>query len=1164
MTRAKNGGAAAEIQLSHDFGSNLFERLQVSKLRLLLEQLYPERRIEQRGASTLLMNCVNPTHPDRRPSFYIYTNINYAVCKSCGYRTRNLLEMLSSSLGLSFGESLLRIQEVTGQRFASEKISKQLEALDLHQQATRYFADACNQHLLNLVSYAHYGNPTPTEDSAYYNDALFHLVKPVLDWLFVTRKLSPDKVAYLPYGVMPSHDIFRSLTRRLIEQDWDRQLRQGLLPSRYSMDRKESLQKKLVALHKEVPVEYLNSVTFHTGYTPNVAGRIRCRKVARDTGTDNNFWMLPGFGPNDPVGYLGLWSPKLRPLYRAEIEKFKLKLVESEMSMLTAQERVIEHSIPDVMFVASAGSNNETDMLYHAGFPNVDLLMDHPDPAYGRGEDQIKIRLNTAFMTQARVFTGWEAFRGDALNVKDPDDALQQFGWEHFRKHVLDDEATTFLPADAWASERAIEEGLTVPDGDILKRQAKAVDFGLCVRHPALLAAFVTRVSAALNIPQGPLRAAIVQVKDDEAGFIARIVETFKSDFVVLYKDDSFRVGTLVLFHKRERRYVTLNVTDGPGMLAALANIYGEMFTFFSEHIGLHQRLEGDERAGGRIQIREGQKYLSDYLKIAFQQIYQGVLTREECKPINAGIFCEDDPDDPNLMIARIHNGSRWYRCVIDRTTDQVKATELEGPIDGRYIFQPDQPTWSEAITSVEAIERSNQISVEDLQTIFQRIVYLLNAGWSFKTQEPDILFLAALVFVFAAGDAFTMKIILRLIGESNSGKSTAASLYCRGQWPFLQLVELASYSTGYTNASLYLQFSHSTLAMVLEEASQDPSVNTHKTKQLEDIQEMLRQVIFEGGAAIKRYGMNGKLVEYRVRTNVVMTAVQEPRDVQDANRSYVVETVRDDTRRDPVITLSRICGENEMRQMRHDIQIGVLRLLAKFRTNQDAIYRYLNENQVGTYQAPTRFLRNFASVGGVIKTLGMDWKAMISMMVESRKNRVLSQAANSTSGLIYDRILRAGIIPLPTARGTYLSVMQALTAPNGYELLNSAGVGIVVNPNNWTLIVDFVAATSGPNGALYRMNDFNRMTPHQLKALLDQHPDVLRSHRYADYGVMEALAANNITALDHEITVLQIARLREQVMRRAQAYTGVPMTKTDASGSNDSLINSGGSANNI
>jgi len=1161
MPRAKNPGAA-DVQIGHTFGNTLFERLQVSKLRHLFEQVFPEKKITQRGASSLLLNCVDPKHEDRKPSFCVFPNINYCVCKSCGFRTNNLLELFRVALGFSYTESLLKIHEITGVRVANDKVTKQLEKLDIHQQSTRFFGEICNQHLINLISYHLHKNPVEADDQPYYTDALVVTLRPVLDWLFTERHLDPDKAAYLPYGVMPSETLFLALAKRIIEAAWEIKLRAGATSSAYTKERRLAILSRLTEMHREVPAEQLHAVTFHTGYSTNTPGRIRARRVTRDVGTDNNFWMLPGFTDRDPVGYLGLYSPNATGLRRVDPERTRVLVVESEISMLAAQEKVIEHSIPDLMFVASAGSNNETDMLHSAGFQAADLLMDHPDPAFGRGEDQIKIRLMSAMQLQTRVFIGWEGFRGDILTVKDPDDVLQHHGWSHFRKFVIDEADTHFVPADAWASERAIEDGLTVPENNILGRQQKAVEFGACVRHPALLSAFVTRVSAALGIPQGPLRAAIVKVKDDEAGFIARIIETIKSDFAILYKDD-LKPGVLVLFHKRERRYIAVNTNEGTSIMTALSNVYGEMYTFFAEHVGLPGRKEGEEHVPTAAAIRDGQKYIADYLKIAFQSIYQGVLTQDECIPVNTGLHFELHPDDPEMSISRLHVGDRWYRLTNDSRTDLVAAIELEGPIDGAHLFLPNQRSWSRDIKSVDDVLQANDITTEQLRNHYLRLCELIDAGWKFRHQKQDVAYLAALIFVYACGDAFDIKSITRIIGESNSGKSTAAGMYGEGQYPWLQIVQQSSYGSGYTQAATYLEFNRSTLAAILEEATQDPSMPNHKSKQLEDMNEMFRQAIFEGGAKIKRYGPTGKLVQYVVRMPIMMTSVQEPRDQQEANRSYTVETVKDDARRDPQITIRKMLKDpHELERISREIQIGVLRFLPRLRKYQDEIYRTLNEKQLASFQAPTRFLRNFAPIGAILQTIGIPWEPVVTEMIESRKSRLLSEAASSNSSIVYDKILRAPIVPVPNARNSFLSVMQCATMSGGYEMLNAAGIGVTLNPNNWTLIVDFVAATS-PGGAMYRMNDLNKYTPHQLKALIDHHSDIIRPHRYKEYGVMEALAANNIMALEHEISVLKIGRIREHVMTRAASYTGIAMTA--AKPDPDPISGEGsGSANNL
>jgi alpha-glucuronidase len=57
--------------------------------------------------------------------------------------------MFQTSLGISYAESIIRIHEITGQRVANDKVTKQLDKLDVHYQATKIFGDICNTHLIN-------------------------------------------------------------------------------------------------------------------------------------------------------------------------------------------------------------------------------------------------------------------------------------------------------------------------------------------------------------------------------------------------------------------------------------------------------------------------------------------------------------------------------------------------------------------------------------------------------------------------------------------------------------------------------------------------------------------------------------------------------------------------------------------------------------------------------------------------------------------------------------------------------------------------------------------------------------------------------------------------------------------------------------------------------
>jgi hypothetical protein len=880
-------------------------------------------------------------------------------------------------------------------------------------------------------------------------------------------------------------------------------------------------------MYQEAPPEFLGAVVFAMGYSPSTVGRIRLRKVIRSTGTDYNFFDISGVTSGAPLGYLGLFSNSHG--HRRISGDHRVIMVESEISMLVLQQELLARGIPNVSVVASAGANNETDLLYDAGYQNVDLLMDHPDPALGKGEDQVKLKLSSAQRIQPRVFIAWDALQKGVFTVKDPDDALQAHGWDHVAKLLIDDADKTFVPSNVWAAERAIEAGVQIPETNLLARQSCAVEYGKCVRQPTLLSAFVTQVSNALGLPPGPLRAAIVSVKDDEAGLLARIVETLKSDFVVLHKNDSIRAGTLTLFHKQQRRSVTINVNEGSSIVTALSNFYGEMYSYVVNNIGIPGvGVEENENKASISTIRDSQKFLADYYRIAFQSIYQGVLDERDSIQLGPGIHFYPAKDGEPYSIARIHNANQWFKLYIPHdTTQRVRVEELGGPVDGEYAFRPTDQPWSSCIVDAASLEATNDIPLELMQSTFRRIRAAIDAAWKFRHQDADTLFATALLFVIAAGGAFDIKLIVRILGESNSGKSTLMSLYCRGQYPSIVLCEASGYSSNYTTASLYHEFNDSRLTMALDEASQDHKIQTQKTRQMEDINEMIRQIAFEGGVSVNRVGPNGKVVKYRLHTNVLMTTVTEPRDHQESNRSYFLETVREVGRRDPQHTLNAILGAANFPELRRIIQIGILKYLPRLHKSQKEFYTLFNEKQIASFTVPSRFLRNFAPIGAVLDLMGYDALAEIRKMIETRKDRILAQDNNSASKSTLDQLLRGTMIEVPTETGLQTKrLLSVLIEPNAESVLREADLGIYYAADAKLLAIDMTQAF-GNRGFFSKQYDGNQsvvsdtFSQYTLRTALAQSPNLVPQAQWPRYNIPDRFwqmgkgAPSNLIVLD-------------------------------------------------
>lgn len=1116
----KKGNKDARINYTH--GNKLFERLDITRLRMLIDKVFPDAAAAQRGTSGLLMRCLTPTHEDKHPSFFISTSHNYARCYSCGYYTKNLLQMLQDTKGWSFKDAVQQIQGLVGFRVVTEKVEKDLEELDNHQAAYRVLFEVCNQHLTNCIS--------PPTDSMDYVPAFLRVVQPTLDWLFVERGHNQDFAPFLPYGIFPPQHMIIDMATKVLEKQANDQYA-ATSTTTLTKDRREKILARLTELVKNVDGNWTHAVTYHTGYALTTPGRMRLRRPG-DVRKSENMINLPGFGEDDPVGYLGLYSTAFSAFSTKETEKFKFILVEGENDMLTCQERILESGRLGVYVLASCGNANNTDALTHGGVSSVYLLHDHPDPDIGRGEEWLKLRLSSASEIEARVFTKWDELRQGNLSVKDPDDAVRNNGFDHFRRVVLDQIQTSFVASDVWAADRAIEEASPIDPSETRLRMQKAVEFGQCVRHPAQLATFIERMQQALGIPSGPLRGEIVKVKDTEAGFINRIAETIKHEFHTLYKEDNARGGTLHLFHKKTRREINFFMTDGDGMLAALSNVFGEMYGYFKDYVGLPPSYGDDntEDLAHTPMIRERQKDLAAYLKIAMQMVYQGVPSKDECLRLGQGVHLLADPDMGNEQLLYVVNGKRCYLGRWDNpTTQQMTWMELPGPSHGRYLFDIDgREPWSREIVDVKDLDAGNLIPTTEVQGAIEDVFNIFNKNWRFVTQELDSTFLAYHLFACAVSAAFPTKVILSFIGQTQSGKSSAMAIFSGGQFSNLQLLEAVLYQSQYTMPALFQAFSGSSLMMALEEFSIDPSQPTHKSQQVENINEMLRQVIFDGGSVIRRGTAEGKTKTFRVHTNVATSSVNIARDPQDENRRYTIEMVKVDGLKDPAVGIFETVDQERFLAIRRIATLGMLKYARELSKHHDEIYREINQPKFLPFSVPSRFLRNFLPIASIMKQFGGDWRAFIVAVCESRRDKLAAVAKDTAPGNLLGRILHTPSIRIgATGRASVLSLMAS---EEEWGLINDAKSGFYFDDKQKLGVIDWVAITA-PDGLLHRVDEYGKSVTRTLKHMLDQHPSAIKGREYNAYKVFDFLQTCKVVADEHEISVVrldaQVARLR-------------------------------------
>jgi len=1136
MARKATPGTPGSVKFNLKDGNKLLTRFDLPRFKALLSRLFPNVQQVQFSPYGVKINCIaTPVtgHIDNTPSMFIDVQRGTVKCKACGYFTRNILQLLQDSKGLSYRDGMAELVNVTGVRLVSEKVEAELEAYEIHTLALQTLLHACSQYGLKLLS----PPQGDGEDAKDYDEITRHAAGPVLEWLFRQRGHKPEYMGQLPYGIVPPrHIVERYVMERLVaisDADYRRYQLTHLSP-----ERREKVLARAKVILEPVGLEWTNTVAYFNGHTMRTPARIRLRRPDVDDEKDGNYLTLPGYTEEEPLGYFGLYAPHLGGLTPSEGQAIRLYLVEGENDTISAQERLFDRGMTNHLFVGSNGAFNELDELCTAGFDSVNILSDHPSETRGKGDVWLRGRLLTAQEISPRVFMGWaELDRLTPGSPKDPDDVIQLGGFDQFKRLVIDEASRTFVPVDAWALDRALEASSGIAPDEAREKTAVAVKFGECVRDAAQLSQYIDKICAALGVTPSVVRGLIVRSKDDEAGFISRFVDLYKREFHILYKEDTMRGGLLFLHHRATDRTIMFGMSDGEGILTSLSNVVGDVHEFVANNVGLPAWLLPQTQTPVGQPIRELQKVLSMYAKIALQSVYLGVPSKSECTFLGQGTHLIDDPNVAFGQFFYVVNGPHVYKGTF--ATDGARHVEwhkLDGPSDGKYIFSRDSTALCAEIQSVADLKDGNEVTLEELGRAIDDVEVAVRDGWSTLTTELDAQYVAYSLFTYSSPHYCPSTTHIEIVGQMSSGKSTLLSLYCGGQYPQLQLCAWAKGLLNYSPASIYQGFNASTVAMCLDEHTRDLAMNTMKTMQVQNVNELLRQVIFPGGAVVTRGDQDGQTRTMRVRTNVATSSIFPAHDAQDASRRYTIETVKVEGKKDPASVIHQSIPEEKMRRIKRLFAIGSFRFQREYMDHYAIVEKELSSaSMTFSYAVDTRFLRNFYAIGAVMAMLGRDWRAFVHKCAESRKARLQANAKNTLANQLFDTIFRTNNVRVGASGVS--SVAALLGSKDGRAVaLNGSLCGVFYQEETGYMVFDWITLLS-PNGILHRSEAFNKASPQLLKYQLDQHHAALREHQYDVKAVTDWLRGYSIHSGGTDISVLTmndiVIDLREHAVAR-------------------------------
>jgi hypothetical protein len=1108
---AKKPATKGNNSQTHKQGNGLFSRLGAAKIRQVVEALIPSLDLDKprsfifRDGDVLETNCILRDHKDDTPSCKIDCRRGTIHCygAGCGYHSSNLLQWLQDATGLSFKEIATQVHTVTGVRAVNDKVTKELEELDDHQQMVTLAMRVFNEHLARCIK-------PPTGEQPYardYSAPFMSVIKHTLDWLFVERGRDPKHVLSLPYGILPSQEMAVRFAKDILDR-----MAEGYgtaqRAAKLSPERRTKIEALFEAMMEGVDTRWIHCVTFHTGYGLTTPGCIRLR-LPRDDKTDGTD-TLPGskFSPDDPIGYFGLYLPQYRTFSPQEVKDLHVIVVEGENDTLAYVEKLLDSGKVGVRVVASIGKHNGLDPLVDAGIQRAYLFGDEPSEDYGKGEDWLRHMLASSERIDARPFVGWQELREGS--PKDPDDAIRAHGFD--KVYALTAGANArYASAEAWALDRLVDNTAGLGASDMREKLRWGIEFGKCVRNHASLSVYLEQAGRVIGIPPAALRRELVKVDNTEEGYVARLADVLLHEFHRTCRNDTDGKGggSIELFHRTTQTRLAFYLTDGKGMLAQLSAVFGDMWRFFKDQVGLPPQYEDPNLDGVPTfdSLPDKLRNLTGYLEMAMHTVAQGIPSRSECEEIGQGCRFMDDPQRPGTKAFYVLNGFHVYKGVVRSEPEaSVDWAKLAGPSDGKYIFLVDkEKTWCEEIRTVEDLIAGNAVTREDLHEALRGAQGIFQRFWRLKHGETDAQFLAYHLAALATGYAYRTKSVVHFLGDTNAGKSTLLSFFGGTQVPRFRLVEAADYRPNYTAAFICQHWDRVTTAMLLDEfEAEQTSKTSHKGIQVENISELIRQIASEGGTPASRGGSDGRTRTYHLHTFVMLTSMLKATLPQDNNRRMAIEIYRNDGIAPEVGVFDETPPE-QLHRWRRMLSIGLFKFVPELIRHYEAVRTSIARVKRVDFSVPARFTDNLVPAVAAMSFFGVDWETYLVKTFHERRSALQEVLEDTAANALVQRIL--GTPNVNVGGDSRASISQLLSREDQVPLLNDAGCGASFDKDRKLLIIEWYTITS-TGGLLSRTGEYNSMGAGQLKHMFDQHPDAARTHEYAALNIEATLRA--------------------------------------------------------
>ena len=1090
-THSTKGVAANGI--SHKNLKRIWAELPAQTLVERLRQLKPTGRWSASGKR--LTGCC-PYHNDRTPSFNIYLDRGYAKCFGCGVFVWNAVDFWAHVTGTTPLNALGDLRQNFGLSFLTGSAANQFRTWDRSVQLKTRLMALCHRTLMEALN-----NPNNVSLEA----------RKSAEWLTNVRKIPLSAIPTLDFlGIMPPLGIvLDTLDMEAREENIRREREADELGVRPDLVTSLSDEARVLLGAREI---WNGSVALRYDLTPNTPGRIKLRRP-----NSKEFIYLGADG--EEVGFFGLgWNRYAHLLATNQQFVNGIHLVEGEMDAMSLMAHQIDTlGAPTLIVVGSGGSGTASsidDLYSSAGVEELYLVSDSPQ---GGGDPLIQGWLPHIKNLRTKVFCGWDAFP----LAKDPDEAVLQYGVASVADRLSRLQSKDcFQTPQEWVYEHAAPEIEEVDYTDVRRRIEVASGWGRLLRDSHECEAYVQMCSKLLSIPAGALSRQIVALGEDEPAFIQRLANLLSTEFFTVGQKAGDGERRLYLWHKARKTIVQLPLADERAVERELGVIYGPIYQFFSDRVGIPPFLEGLVTPKEGPYVQRLDQSCRFHAKAALMLLAQQAPEMDST-PMKAQGIHVIRGDAPEMYIV---NGKRIYHGWFEGAA--LKWKELEGPSHGGHIFDvgfgTGEPPWLASVDSVEDLKRAEDI---DLRGVYDRIKAMLDVGWRFKHHQSAVKFLAAHIIAASVGAAFKRQPMVGFHADSQTGKSKLAMGLIGGKsFPRIHILSAAVGMDQYTPAGVRQYMGNKARPLVLDEF-EDEGGNEKKTRVVRDILEMFRNLTGEDNSI--NYGSrSGEAVRQSMNMFVFVASIRKPDKVQDVNRMIPIELMKGDVD-DPVITITEALGDEFIADLKRDLDVALLPHVKNIQAEYGEVAKFYGKGENRPKGVEPRFMEALVPALTVMKILGEDHQSFAKEFCVLRKDELVNTTQQSETAQLVNWIFESPQIPTRNENGDMqrVNLLSLLSSSGTRRTINSTGVGVYYDDAQDLLVVNWNQALQ----TLLRQHPrYSRDgNVYGIRELANRHETALRPAEVQQSGVISRLRKYGLAAMNlHSMSVFRVGKV--------------------------------------